>query len=65
MSIYLFIVIELTQRTSSVFSSVVSNLKIVLAIIGSELIVQNTHLPVISWVGIVVVTASFALMVRI
>jgi len=62
--VYLFVIVELVQRTSSVFSAVLSNLKIVLAIVGAELFVQNTRLPAVSWVGILLVTAAFAVMVR-
>lgn len=62
--LYLFVIVELIQRTSSVFSSVLSNLKIVLAIGGAELLVQNTRLPAVSWVGVVIVTVSFGVMVR-
>ncbi len=61
---YMFVVVELTQRTSSVFSAVVSNFKLALAVAGSELLVQDTRLPPAAWAGVVVVTVAFGLMVR-
>ena len=56
---YNWVHIAFIQRTTSVFVAVAGNFKIVLIIALSELLVQNTHLPPGSLVGIAIVVVSF------